>query len=76
MESFSESKSEHEHQSSHQSTSHFESSRHESSLRHETKSFLNSESKVSGVQDILERMRNADNGTSLVCKQNNRIINF
>lgn len=28
----------------------------------ETKSFLNSSTKVTGVQDVLDRMKNADNG--------------
>lgn len=32
-----------------------------SSSRHQTRSFLNDGSQVSGVQDVLERMRNADN---------------
>lgn len=34
-----------------------------SASRHETRSFLNSGgTKIAGVQDVLDRMRNADNG--------------
>lgn len=32
----------------------------------ETKSFLNSSTKVTGVQDVLDRMKNADNGTAIL----------